>query len=693
MKPPPLLVGAALLFWGWHSQQLVAGALMGAVLESARWIKPRWEFTDQDFRRIWVFCALLLLTVAVHAFTSTGSPTEFINFLQNPNLVTERNASVNSARAVAIWLRSLPMVFFLFIAAQTFNTREGIPPETISLLMRWRWQRARKQGRPLPPAANVNVSYAYFGVCLFAASFRTREDPTFFWGVCLLVGWALWSLRSRRYSLQVWAGAFAVAIVLGYCTQLGIGHAFRLIENYNPQWLPRSGVGGTDPTQSKTALGRIGRLKLSGRIVIRLEPKDRVPPPTLLREASYSSYRSGTWDAEISRDRYEPVNPHESPTSFNLLPTKTNSLAVNIGCYLPGGSALLPLPRGASRLENLSAFLLYKSPLGAVLAQGPGLVVFDALYGPGETMDSPPDPIKDFAVPFKETSALDKVVSELQLEPNNRRRAERSLIAFFHNTNNFRYSTWQGYGKPYGTNETPLSRFLLQTRAGHCEYFATATVLLLRTLGIPARYAVGYSVHEASGNKYVVRQRDAHAWCLVWNDTARTWQDFDTTPPSWIKEEASRASPVQALSDLWTWLLFEFSKFRWGQSHLREYILWALAPILLLLLYQIIFRARRRHRAQTRGESGPATPWPGLDSEFYQLERKMLARGAGRQPGEPLTAWLLRVMNDPALSDMQEQLRDLLRLHYRYRFDPHGLAPPEREALRRGTQRCLARFN
>jgi transglutaminase-like putative cysteine protease len=51
------------------------------------------------------------------------------------------------------------------------------------------------------------------------------------------------------------------------------------------------------------------------------------------------------------------------------------------------------------------------------------------------------------------------------------------------------------------TNETPLARFLLRTRSGHCEYFATATVLLLRQLGIPARYAVGYAVHEASGRQ------------------------------------------------------------------------------------------------------------------------------------------------------------------------------------------------
>jgi hypothetical protein len=52
------------------------------------------------------------------------------------------------------------------------------------------------------------------------------------------------------------------------------------------------------------------------------------------------------------------------------------------------------------------------------------------------------------------------------------------------------------------------------------------------------------------------------------------WQDFDTTPPSWVTAEASRASPMQFLSDCWSRLVFEFAKFRWGQTHLRQYFLW-----------------------------------------------------------------------------------------------------------------------
>jgi protein-glutamine gamma-glutamyltransferase len=691
MKPPPFLLGATLLFWGWQTDHLIAGAVMAALLESAQWLKARWEFTDQDFRRIWVFCALLLLTVGVYAFTATGGPTDFLGFLQNPTPSNERTVGVAGVRAVAAWLRSLPMVFFLFVAAQTFNTREGIPPETISLLMRWRWQRARKQGRPLPLAPNVNVSFGYFAACLFAATFRTREDRTFFWGLCVLLAWALWSLRPRRFRVVVWASALGAAIGLGYCAQLGVGQLYGLIANYNPPWFPRSAGGGADPTRDKTALGHIGRLKTSGRIVIRLEPKDGSRAPTLLREASYRSYRAGTWCADIAREQYEPVTDDPNHTTWTLLSGKTNSVAVNLACYLPGGDGLLPLPPGSARLENLLVYTLHKSALGAVSALGPGLVIFDAHYGPGETIDSPANLSEDLAVPPRETNALDQVIAELHLQRQNRRQAERALAAFFSDPGKFRYSTWQGFGRLRNANETYLSRFLLRTRSGHCEYFATATVLLLRQLGIPARYAVGYAVHEAAGKNYVVRQRDAHAWCLIWNETARTWQDFDTTPASWVKEEGSRASPMQALSDLWSRFVFECSRFRWGQTRLRQYILWALAPILTLLLYQIIFRSRRREPAHSREPSGAAA-WPGLDSEFYQVERRMVERGAGRRPSEPLSAWLMRVVSDPALAGLRSQLHQLLRLHYRYRFDPQGLLPTDREALRRDVKVCLAKM-
>jgi hypothetical protein len=307
------------------------------------------------------------------------------------------------------------------------------------------------------------------------------------------------------------------------------------------------------------------------------------------------------------------------------------------------------------------------------------------LYGPGKGIDSEPTD-EDRAVPPKEDAALSEVVSDLQLEGKSRDEAIKIINRFFQT--NFTYSLWQEFDFRTRTDDTPLSTFLRHTHRGHCEYFATATVLLLRKLNIPARYAVGYSVHEASGRKFVVRERDAHAWCLVWNERRKIWQDFDTTPASWVAEEAKRASSSQWLSDAWSRIWFEISKIRWGQTHLRKYLLWSLAPILGLLLYQIISRARKQRRSKEMGLA-PAIAWPGLDSEFYQLERKLSERGVTRAPGEPPTSWLQRAVTDPGLAPVQKPLQQVLRLHYRYRFDPQGLDRSEREALRREAKACL----
>jgi hypothetical protein len=362
---------------------------------------------------------------------------------------------------------------------------------------------------------------------------------------------------------------------------------------------------------------------------------------------------------------------------------------VTIACYLDGWSkdigapeGLLPLPLGSGRLENLPTLTLKKNSAGAVLATGPGLVVFDALYGPGAAIDSPPDAGTnrvDLMVPTNEIPALDQVISEMNLTATNTAEIFQAVANFFQRK--FTYSTWQGMDKKATAEATPLTRFLLTSRSGHCEYFATATVLLLRRLHIPARYATGYYVHEASGSGYVVRERDAHAWCLAWDDAAKTWENFDTTPSSWVETEGGRASFWDWFSDARSWLGFQFAKFRWGQTHLSQYVLWALAPAMAVLLYYILFR---RDRKQAR--RGPKNKFeapiyrPGLDSEFYQLEKK-LAKRLPRQPCESLSNWLDRALAEPELAELRAPARSLLPLHYRLRFDPAGLADEERNIL------------
>lgn len=83
------------------------------------------------------------------------------------------------------------------------------------------------------------------------------------------------------------------------------------------------------------------------------------------------------------------------------------------------------------------------------------------------------------------------------------------------------------------TNRTDhMEQFLTNTRRGHCEYFATAMVLLLRAREIPARVVNGYLSDEwsdASGGYFVVRQENAHSWVEAWIEP-HGWLTFDPTP-------------------------------------------------------------------------------------------------------------------------------------------------------------------
>jgi len=79
----------------------------------------------------------------------------------------------------------------------------------------------------------------------------------------------------------------------------------------------------------------------------------------------------------------------------------------------------------------------------------------------------------------------------------------------------------------------PLAYFLFDRRAGHCEYFAAAMTVMMRSLGIPARYVNGFLTGEYNdvGGDFVVRASDAHSWVEVYFPSYG-WLTFDPTPPA-----------------------------------------------------------------------------------------------------------------------------------------------------------------
>ncbi len=105
----------------------------------------------------------------------------------------------------------------------------------------------------------------------------------------------------------------------------------------------------------------------------------------------------------------------------------------------------------------------------------------------------------------------------------------------------------------------PLAYFLFQKRAGHCEYFAAAMTVMLRTQGIPSRYINGFQTGEYNdiAGDFVVRASDAHSWVEAFFP-GFGWLTFDPTPAS---DDDRPQGMIAQLSHYWDWFELEWSEW------------------------------------------------------------------------------------------------------------------------------------
>jgi len=646
--PPPLL-GAALLFWGWQTGFLLVGLAMALALEARTLVRSRWDLERADFNRVSDLSAVLLVVVGVYQAVAN-----------------------ESARAVTGIIQWLPLLVFPLVACQLYSVAGRVEVAVFF------WSQ-RKQPGSTP---RVDLAPSYFALCLLAAS-TANARATFYAGLVALSALALWHARGRAGVLR-WGLAVTLAALLGWAGHLGLAEAQRVVERkaqaFFLTWIRRD----PDPYRTATSLGDLGELKLSDRVVMRVEPGPGARIPILLRQASYNAYHAPSWLAVDGG--FTAVQPESDGATWLLRRDAPTDARLTVSAYLPRGRGLLALPNGTARLDELMVVSLARSRLGAVrVDEGLGLVTYTAHFPRRGTDESPPT-AGDVRVPPRETAVITRVAGELGLADRPAAEVVARLRAHF--LDRFHYTRYLSGVRP---GRTAIEEFLLTTHAGHCEYFATATTLLLREAGVPARYAVGYAAHEWSRveGRWVVRARDAHAWALAWVDGA--WVEVDTTPATWMPEEAGPESAWQPVSDLWEWGMFVFSRWRWSerQDRLTGNLGWLLIPLVAILVWRSW--ARRRVGAPSPGVAVAAAPArAGDDSEFFGVERRLSELGFERAPGEPLARWLAAVAAAAPPAVATEPLRPLLDLHYRYRFDPAGLATAERQRLRAESQAWLA---
>jgi len=192
----------------------------------------------------------------------------------------------------------------------------------------------------------------------------------------------------------------------------------------------------------------------------------------------------------------------------------------------------------------------------------------------------------------------------------------------------------------------PLRDFL-EKRRGHCELFASAMVLMLRSRGIPARLVTGFLLPDihASGEFYYVTESDAHAWVEYYADDA--WRTIDPTPPAVFATPYFAEQQIAYLKHFWRNMVmtFDFEAQAALWRGLLDALAWLAAvaknhPLRLtaaLLLAAFLFIYRRRLLA------GLTRPERRLTKDFKRLEALLRKRFSPRRSDEPVADYVRRL--------------------------------------------------
>jgi hypothetical protein len=240
----------------------------------------------------------------------------------------------------------------------------------------------------------------------------------------------------------------------------------------------------------------------------------------------------------------------------------------------------------------------------------------------------------------------------------------------------------------------PLSYFLLNDPlpAAHCEFFASGATMLLRAVGVPARYVTGFMCHEKHpyGGYWVARNRDAHAWVEAFVP-GLGWTIVEATPPAGQPQEAM--ATVGMLRQALDYLSFQLAQlkaalfgggvsgFFWSLIDGLRWLLvasvttWAgrlvLALLGLLALWDLLRKRRRKHRPQGLAQEPHVI---ALNKLLQLMDERLRKHGLLRRPEETIHAFATRLEQEAELEkDAPGWYRRYAELRY------HG--PPTQERI------------
>jgi transglutaminase-like putative cysteine protease len=308
--------------------------------------------------------------------------------------------------------------------------------------------------------------------------------------------------------------------------------------------LPRVGGAGfagsrSDRTRSgfsdTVRLGGIGAIQENDAVVMRVKLDG--PPDTAglyFRGIALDTFDNTSWSRPTAKIR-EPFEKGERDTIQLDSARSRDDLTVQTIYLEPvETNVLFALPRAVLVQGNFQN--LYKDLYGAITYQltSPERVSYKVVSD-----RSAPSPVKlrqdGQSIPLEYRNYLQlpdiidgriaALADQITADSKNRYDKAKAIETFLRS--NFGYTLEQN-----AKGREPLADFLFNVRQGHCEYFATAMSVMLRTQGIPTRIVNGFhgGEYNDTADVTIVRERNAHAWVEVYFPGEDAWVTFDPTP-------------------------------------------------------------------------------------------------------------------------------------------------------------------
>lgn len=275
-------------------------------------------------------------------------------------------------------------------------------------------------------------------------------------------------------------------------------------------------VGGTPVSgfREAVALHQLGQIKTSRRPMLRVRffQNEQVNPSWLkFAGATLSHYRVGRWLEAKQSLKVRTISEGLGVGTVAEVSLEQASDRL----FVPPGTTGLLAPSGVEPwVDGAEAFRIPRQ------IEPP--ITFTVSFVPEKVFTSPPGD-EDLLVSIDKSRLLQLALEVTEGADNAWERA-RALETFLQK--HYKYST--SISTPLRAD--PVEWFLWTSREGHCEFFASSMVLLLRVLGIPARLQTGFAGGQQLGHgEYLLRDANAHAWVLAFVN--ERWQVFDPTPP------------------------------------------------------------------------------------------------------------------------------------------------------------------